>query len=362
VDLAEAMERGSTLPGSWYTDPAVFAEEKRRIFHHAWQYAGDAAAVANAGDFVTTRAGDVPLVVVRAPDGELTAFVNVCRHRGAEVVLEERGNRRSLQCHYHAWTYGLDGSLRAAPGERGQRDFDKTQLSLPRAQAATWGPFLFVNPDADAPPLAAALGELPRVVAASGLDLEALRLRERADYDTAANWKAIVDNQLECYHCPVAHPSFMTLVDTDDYTTEEFPTFSVQRGKVRESARDGSGPYRIAAGVEDSFYAFLWPNFALNVYPGPGNVSVNVYVPLAPDRTLARYHYYFADAVSDEELAEFIRFIDQVQREDIVLCESVQRGLTSGFYDRGRLIEGREDGLRHFQRLVHGALAGDGSS
>ena len=356
MELTEVSERSATLPGSWYTDPAVFEEEKRRIFHRSWQYVGPAADVAGEGDFVTTRAGDVPLVVVRAPDGELNAFVNVCRHRGAEVVTAPCGNRRSLQCHYHAWTYGLDGSLRAAPGENDQEGFDKSEFSLFRAQAETWGPFLFVNPDEDAPPLADALGELPRIVADSGLDLEALRLRESADYDTRSNWKAIVDNQLECYHCPVAHPSFMTLVDTDDYTTEEYPTFTVQRGKVRESARDGSGPYRISAGVEDSFYAFVWPNFALNVYPGPGNVSVNVYIPTAADRTLARYHYYFAEAVSDDELAEFTGFIDQVQREDIVLCESVQRGLSSGFYDRGRLFAGREDGLRHFQRLVHDAL------
>ncbi len=353
----KAIERSLTLPGSWYTDPAVFAAEKERIFHHAWQYAGPAAAVAEAGDFVTCRAGDVPLVVVRAPDGALNAFVNVCRHRGAEVVLAEGGNRHTLQCHYHAWTYGLDGSLRAAPGEKDQRGFDRGEYSLHRARAETWGPFLFANPDVAAPPLAEVLGELPEIVSASGLDLTALRLRETAEYDTASNWKAIVDNQLECYHCPVAHPSFMTLVDTDEYTTEEFPTFSLQRGRVRDSAREGDGPYRFSAGVEDSFYAYLWPNFALNVYPGPGNVSVNVYLPLAPDRTLARYHYYFADAVPDAELQEFVSFIDQVQREDIVLCESVQRGLQSGFYDRGRLFSGREDALRHFQALVAEALS-----
>jgi len=356
VELDEAIEQGFTLPGSWYTDPVVFAEERRRIFHRAWQYAGPAAGVAAPGDFLTYRAGAVPLVVVRAPDGALNAFVNVCRHRAAEVVLDERGNRRTLQCHYHAWTYDLDGSLRAAPGEKEQEGFDRSEFSLVRARVETWGPFLFVNPSAEAPPLADALGELPEIVAASGLDLDGLGLREGAAYEIAANWKAVVDNQLECYHCPVAHPSFTTLVDVDDYTTEAFPTFSVQRGRVRDSARDGEGPYRIGAGIADSFYAFLWPNFALNVYPGPGNVSVNVYLPLAPDRTLARYDYYFADAIPDDELREFVAFIDQVQREDIVLCESVQRGLSSGFYARGKLFAGREDGLRHFQRLVHGAL------
>jgi choline monooxygenase len=296
-------------------------------------------------------------VVCRDRDGSLNAFVNVCRHRGAEVVLAEGGNRKTLQCHYHAWTYGLDGCLRAAPGEKDQPGFDRSEFSLLPAQADTWGPFLFVNPDAEAPPLAEALGELPELVRASGLDLDALRLRETAEYDTRANWKAIVDNQLECYHCPVAHPAFMTLVDTDDYTTEDFGAFVLQRGRVRDSARDGSGPYRVGAGVTDSFYVFLWPNFALNVYPGPGNVSVNMYLPLAVDRTLARYHYYFADAVGGDELAEFVAFVDQVQREDIVLVESVQRGLSSRRYERGRLFAGREDALRSFAERVTAALA-----
>ncbi|MBA2614374.1 MAG: aromatic ring-hydroxylating dioxygenase subunit alpha [Actinobacteria bacterium] len=357
MDVAAAIREGYTLPGAWYTDDSVFAEERRRIFHRTWQYAGPAAAVAEPGDFLTHRTGAVPLVVVRDTDGALNAFVNVCRHRGAEVVLAERGNRKTLQCHYHAWTYGLDGCLRAAPGEKEQVDFDRSEFSLVRVQAETWGPFLFVNPVAGAPPLAETLGELPAIVNASGLDFDGLQLRETAEYDTAANWKAIVDNQLECYHCPVAHPAFAALVDTDDYTTEEFPTFTVQRGRVRDSARGGDGPYRISAGVDESFYVFLWPNFALNVYPGPGNVSVNVFLPLEPGRTLARYHYYFADAVSDDDLAEFVGFIDQVQREDIVLVESVQRGLGSGFYDRGKLFAGREDALRYFQRLVAGALA-----
>jgi phenylpropionate dioxygenase-like ring-hydroxylating dioxygenase large terminal subunit len=358
MEPAGVVDDGITLPGSWYTDDAVFEEEKRRIFREAWQYAGPAAAVAEPGDFVTSRAGDVPLVVARATDGALNAFVNVCRHRAAEVVRDERGRRRTLQCHYHAWTYGLDGALRAAPGTNDDPDFDPSQFSLVRAQAETWGPFLFVNPDRSAPSLAETLGDLPGIVASSGLELDGLRLRETADYDTAANWKVVVDNQLECYHCPVAHPSFMTLVDVDDYTLEAHETFSVQRGRVRDSAKDGTaGPYRVREGVDESFYVFVWPNFALNVYPGPGNVSVNVYEPVGPHRTLARYHYYFSDAVSDDELREFVAFIDQVQREDIVLCESVQRGLRSGFYEQGRLIREREDGLRHFQRLVRRALA-----
>lgn len=111
--------------------------------------------------------------------------------------------------------------------------------------------------------------------------------------------------------------------------------------------------------MQEGFYAYLWPNFTLNIYPGPGNVSLNLFVPLAVDRTLAIYEYCFADSVSEREEQDFVRFIDQVQREDIGLCESVQRGLSSGYFDQGRLMLSREHALRHFQRLVHRFLSAD---
>jgi len=138
----------------------------------------------------------------------------------------------------------------------------------------------------------------------------------------------------------------------------EYEHFSTQQGKVRQAAREGREPglYDASQGVEDGFYAYLWPNFTLNIYPGPGNVSLNLFVPLAIDRTLAVYDYCFADAVSAEEEQAFVRFVDQVQQEDTVLCESVRRGLSSGYFDRGRLMLKREKALRHVQQLVYRSL------
>ena len=135
---------------------------------------------------------------------------------------------------------------------------------------------------------------------------------------------------------------------------------SAQGGPVRESARKGT-VYTIGEGVEEGFYAFLWPTFMINIYPGPGNVSLNLIVPIDAERTRAIYEYCFVDTVDDTEVEEFVRFIDQVQREDIVLCESVQRGLRSGFFEQGKLMLTRESALRHFQRLVYRSLAGMGS-
>jgi len=328
-----------TLPSAWYVEPAYLDDELGRVFDRSWQYAGPSELVAEPGTFLTTRAGRVPIVVTRDTDGGLNAFVNVCRHRGAEVARERNGRRKSLQCHYHGWTYGLDGRLRAAPRTEA---LDLEGVELPRVSVETWGPFVFVNPDPEARPLEDALGELPRIVADAAVPLEAIRPRRSSSYEIQANWKLVVDNYLECYHCPVAHPGFTSAFNVDDYTLTEYPTFSVQRTPGREAG--------------EGLYAYLWPNFTLNAYPGPGNVSVNLFVPLAADRTLALFEYYLADAVTDAEGDEFVAFVDQVQREDTELCESAQRGLRSGRLERGLLVPGREDGLAHFERLVQQAL------
>jgi choline monooxygenase len=171
----------------------------------------------------------------------------------------------------------------------------------------------------------------------------------------AANWKVVVDNYLECYHCPVAHPSFSDLIDLDQYTIREYDLFSTQTGPMTDKARQGDrkGLYAVGAGVENGFYVFLWPNFMLNIYPGPGNVSLNLILPRGTGQTRAVYEYCFVDEVSAGEVEQFISFIDQVQREDIVLCESVQRGLSSGYFEQGKLMLSRERALRHFQKLVY---------
>src|SRR5437588_1896674 len=140
LEIRHDLELGWTLPAEWYTSPEILALEKRQIFGRMWQYAGPASKVAQPGDFVTYRAGDVPLVVARGEDGELRAFANVCRHRGSEVVLEGSGNRKTLQCHYHGWTYDLAGRLRAAPRFATERPgFDAAAISLPPASVDAWG-------------------------------------------------------------------------------------------------------------------------------------------------------------------------------------------------------------------------------
>jgi choline monooxygenase len=359
--IADDLAEGWTLPASWYSDPAILALEQDRIFRRAWQYAGRLEQVAKPGDFVAARAGHIPVAIVRDEDGTLNGFVNVCRHRGHEVV-SGAGNRRTLQCPYHAWTYGLDGCLRTVPRGDRERDLPVDELSLHRVHVDSWGPFLFVNPDLDAPPLAETLGELPAIVATSGVDFDRLVFRERQEWSLEANWKIGIENYLECYHCPIAHPGFSELldVDPDEYRLAIHPTFSSQFGQVREAVLNGSrtASYDPRGGeVPAAQFHFLWPNATINIEAGRTNLSIDSWRPDGTGRTIGVTDIFFGEGVPEQTQLEMIAFGNQVGLEDNSLCESVQRGLASGTIAKGRLMSASEQLIAHFQRLVFDAVA-----
>ena len=361
IDVTQGLEQGYTLPASWYESPEIYRLEQERIFRRTWQYAGHASRVAEPGDYFTSRAGDVPIVVVRDNDGSVNAFVNICRHRWTEVV-QGSGRRQTLQCPYHAWTYGLDGCLRAAPRSESESRFDRREYGLLPVKVDTWGPLIFVNPDVDAPPLADILGELPDLAAASGLDFDSLRLYRLDEYEMEANWKVVVENFLECYHCPVAHPSFSDLIDVDpeSYRLIAGEWFSSQIAPVRPSALAGNGrprPYDPSGEITESHFHLLWPNFTLNVVPGPPNMLTLVFLPAGPERTRAVIEQFFAEGVDEKRIEEMIAFGNLVGQEDQELVESIQRALRSGMIERGRLLLSSEHLIQHFQKLVDRALA-----
>jgi choline monooxygenase len=341
-----------TLPWAWYADPAVLRREGRRIFGRAWQYAGHTGQVAEPG-FFTGSAGQIPVVVTRAGDGALRAFLNVCRHRG-HVVAIGAGRRETLQCPYHAWTYGLDGNLRAAPRSDREPGFETDELGLVQIQVDTWGPFVFVNPDPDAAPLADALGDMPARLAEI-LDVDALEFRFRAEFELEANWKIACENFLECYHCAVAHPGFTAAVDVspEAYRLEASGLVSSQFGPLR---RNGDS-FLTGGEVPRSQFHFLWPNFGINVFPGQPNLSCGSMLPLGPERTARFLDYFFAPDVDQAWVDELIAFDDQIGREDTALVEGVQRGVRSGVLAEGRLLSESEQLVAHFQRLCAEALA-----
>ena len=331
-----------TLPWAWYTDPEMLRRERERIFRRAWHYAGPAEHVEEPRTFLTCRAGDVPVVVVRDETSELRAFVNVCRHRGS-IIAEGRGRRATLQCPYHAWTYGLDGSLRAAP--RAEREpVDLSDVSLVPVQVDTWGPFVFVAPGAAQPPLAETLGCLPELIP----DVASLRFHHRTDYALESNWKIACENYLECYHCPVAHRDFSAVVDVDPdaYQLEEHQTFWSQFARLRDDTSTPAGQFHL-----------VFPNIKVNVYPGPPNLSIGPVLPEGPERSVGVLDYFFPEDADEEWIEELVAFDDQVGREDRRLVESVQRGVRAGMIEHGRLLPESEQLVGAFQRRILDALA-----
>ena len=333
----------STTPWAWYSDPAVLEREEDAIFRRTWQYVG----VFGEHNAVPGWAGRVPVVVVRDDVGTERAFVNVCRHRGS-IVVEEPGERKTLQCPYHAWTYALDGSLRSAP--RGEELEDPGGLSLVEIGLAAWGQFRFVNLDGEAPPLAEVLGEVPAMLAQGGIDVDALAFHHRVDWELGANWKVAVENFLECYHCAVAHPGFSSVVETSPhrYRLESGDWHLSQFGQLKEP--DG-------APLPEGQFHLIWPNTGINVFPGRPNLSIGPILPLEPARTRRILDYFFAPGESDEWITEFLEFDDQIGREDSRLVESVQRGAGSGAIPEGRLLPESEQLVAGFQARLRDALS-----
>jgi nitrite reductase/ring-hydroxylating ferredoxin subunit len=340
------MTRLATIPWDWYRDPAVLAREEEVIFRRAWHYVG---RLGGPGEVVPGWAGQVPVVLVKADDGAERVFVNVCRHRGS-VVVEEPGSRKTLQCSYHAWTYDLDGSLRAAP-RSDREDVDLSDVALVPVRLEGWGPFRFANLDAAAPPLTEFLGEIPERIAAAGLDVDELVFHHREDWEVGANWKIACENFLECYHCPVAHPGFSALVDVspDNYELETGAWHWSQFGQLRSR-----GDAELPVGQ----FHFIWPNTGINIFPGQPNLSIGPILPLAPDRTRRVLDYFFAGDATEESIAEFLEFDDEVGAEDARLVELVQRGAGSGVIPEGRLLPESERLVAGFQARVREALAG----
>ncbi|MCA1635327.1 MAG: Rieske 2Fe-2S domain-containing protein [Acidobacteria bacterium] len=347
-EFDERLEFAATPPASRYTDARVLAEERLKVFGRTWQLAGRAEQVAEPGQYFTTEVGGEPVVVVRDAGGTLRALSNVCRHR-AGPVAEGCGRRKSFQCGYHGWTYTLDGRLLGTPEFEGVERWSKEENGLPEFRAEEWGALVFVNLDAAAAPLAGTLGDLPALVGER--DWASMRPAARKDWHLDCNWKVYVDNYLEGYHIPIVHPSLHRELDYARYRTETRGLSSIQHAPLRPAASRIRRPAR--ADEDGAQFYWVFPNLMLNVYAD--NYSTNLVVPLGPERTLTVFEWYFRDpdaAGVRGKVAETVEFSDEIQLEDIRICEAVQRGLRSRTYERGRYSVRRENGVHHFHSLL----------
>ncbi|MGB7848414.1 MAG: SRPBCC family protein [Candidatus Acidiferrum sp.] len=363
VDVNPQLECAETLASRFYTDPAVLALEKERIFRCTWQLAGTLSQPCGEGNGVNRTISDPetyftcdlagePIVVVRDSEGKLRAFSNVCRHR-AGPIAQGAGCRRVLNCAYHGWTYTLDGRLIGTPEVDGMEFFDRSTLGMFPLRCETWEQFIFVNFALEGASLTEYLGNIPEL--AREFSFAGLEFAERREYIVNCNWKVYVDNYLEGYHIPIVHPGLMKEIDYPSYRCETFRYHSQQLGPVKET-KPGDAHERVYApgtGLKDALYFWVFPNLMLNIYPD--NISTNLIVPLSHDKTLTIFEWYFHDAASEkirERAAKAIAFSETVQQEDMHICEAVQRGLQSAIYDRGRYSVKRENGVHHFHMLL----------
>jgi choline monooxygenase len=349
------LEYASTLSSRFYIDASVLADEQRGVFGRTWQLAGRAEQVAEAGQYFTATIADEPVLVVRGADGVLRAMSNVCRHRAGPVAHGE-GKRPVLQCGYHGWTYSLDGRLARTPEFEGVEDFDRANCALPPFRVDVWNELVFVNLDPASESLADFLGDL--VAEMPRHDYGGFQLAKRKVWELDCNWKVYVDNYLEGYHIPIVHPGLFRELDYANYRTETRRRYSIQFAPTRRNAVS-AGRIRTAGGDDQVRYFWIFPNLMLNVYPD--NFSTNLIVPLSHGRTATIFDWYFKDPeASKAQLDDTVIFSDEIQLEDIGICEAVQRGLRSSTYDAGRFSPQRENGVHHFHRLYEEHMGGGG--
>jgi len=349
------ISRAWSVPAHFYTDPAVFVQERDRIFARSWQVVGHVDQLKSRGDFFTTELQGEPLLLVRDAQGKLRGFYNVCRHR-AGPPAQGCGSRKLFRCAYHGWTYGLDGSLISAPEVEGVQDFRPEESSLTSVRTDEWFNLIFVNLDPNARPLLKTLGKLP--AQAERFKFAKMKLFERRTYDMKCNWKTYVDNYLEGYHLPSVHPGLNRELDYNAYTVETYARHVRQFSPIRGGQRGDATPRRYQEARADltTDYFWIFPNWMLNCYPD--NVSLNIILPLEIERTLAIFEWYLPEAhLGSQAARDAVRFSDEIQQEDVTICEAVQKNLHSRSYHRGRYSVKQEKGVHAFHKMYAEVMA-----
>ncbi len=348
--LAEA----STIPAAWYVDPRVMELENGTVFAGSWQLAGRVDQVREAGQYVTTEIAGEPVVVVRGSDQTLRGFFNVCRHHAAAVMTEDEGTAHSLRCPYHGWTYTLEGALKGTPDFAGVCNFDRAGNGLVPVECAVWEKWVFVKLNRGGPSLEEFLTD-DLIKQVKPLGLENMHWMERRRYEFDCNWKVFVDNYLDGgYHVPYLHRGLDSVLDYSNYMIENGERFCLQWSPVvSKGAEAETGAVRQG---ERALYYWIYPNFMINWYQGV--MDTNTVRPLGVDRTEVIFDFYFPDvseAMRERNLAS-IAVGQRIQDEDVAICKSVQRGLTSRAYVAGRLSVRREAGEHLFHKLLHADL------
>ena len=353
-DPLATLPNASTPPSSWYNHPRILELENSAVFSRAWQLIGRLDQLRLPGQYVTSSVADEPVAVVRGSDGVLRGFYNVCQHHAAAVMTKSEGRAENLRCPYHGWTYNLEGALIFTPEFGGVENFDRAADGLVPIQTAIWSDWVWVKLEAQNPSLEDFLGkDLIRTFKL--LNVEQMRWFERRTYTLNCNWKVFVDNYLDGgYHVPHIHGGLNSVLDYSNYTVETGERFCLQSSPI--AARAAPSKTAEVRKGERALYYWIYPNLMVNIYDGV--MDTNLVVPRAVAKTEVIFDYYFADVSvqARERNRASIAVSEQIQVEDVAICESVQRGLKSRSYATGRLSMRREAGEHLFHKLLHADL------
>ncbi len=354
-DPGAPLNSALTIPGPWYTDEGVAELERKTVFSRTWQMVGRAEQVAAPGQYITAEVAGEPVLVVRGQDSKLRGFFNVCRHHAAAVMTEPCGTAARLQCPYHGWTYGLDGSLKGVPDFDGVESFDRKKNGLVPLTVDFWEKFVFVHLDPDPLPLTEYLGDM--VAQFKSLGLDQLHFAGRREWVIDCNWKVFVDNYLDGgYHVPYLHKGLNSILSYANYIITNGARFCLQSSPIDAA---GGEAEKMTASVRQgrALYYWLYPNFMLNWYEG--YLDTNLVLPLALDKMKVVFEFYFNDVgqSAEEKNRKSMDVSERIQDEDHSICVSVQRGLKSRAYGAGRLSVRREAGENLFHKLLHRDLS-----
>jgi Rieske 2Fe-2S family protein len=361
----------STLPGPWYTSEEVFRREQEHIFESLWFCAVRGADLREPGAFRTVRVGRESVLVVRDRGGVLRAFLNVCRHRGARLCTEESGTvRRGLQCPYHAWTYELDGRLVAAPNLRQMPDVDRVERGLVPVGLREWLGYAWVCL-ADEPPsfedtvVGAVTERLGDAAAVERYGVDGLVLGRRIGYDVRANWKLIVENFMECYHCATIHPELTEVLPefAEGFAAQYYVGHGAEFARDAEGFTvDGSAGFGRIAGITEEqdrryYAATIKPQTFVNLVPD--HVIVHRMFPLAADRTVVECDWLYAPGTiaSGADLSRSVELFHRVNKQDFAACERTQPAMDSRAYRQGGVLVPSEHHIGGFHSWVTGRLA-----
>ena len=359
VPLAVDADHSYTLPAAAYTDPQIFELEKDSIFFCSWLFAGQACELKETGSYITREIFDQSVLIIKGSDEKIRAFYNVCSHRAHEL-LSGSGRTDKIQCPYHAWSYHINGSVNSIPGAENM-DLEKAEFCLKPVRLEEFGSMLFINLDQDAEPMISQSPQVPGEIEKYVPDMNNVALLSATSHSTKSNWKVNVDNFVEFYHYNATHHDDID-PSTIDYEIVNHPNHIYQEARPAAPDTDGDKvtPDKLHAKLA---YWYMWPNTGLSVFPGAPFFMVTTFEPDGPDTGCMQLKIYGdADLANSEIFEDFRKAKSTILQEDVLACESVQRGLHSKGYNQGRFIvdnekkQVSESGVHHFHRMILKAL------